>query len=98
MNRSIFFRSFTSTAAARSKPCGSSSRAVTSPPTLASISGTTASGIRRRPDWPAASRVHIGSMPTPRGDTIPMPVTTILPSGRIGMVPFHSEPMATAPF
>jgi hypothetical protein len=43
------------------------------------------------PDWPARSPFQVGSVPTPRGDTIPTPVITTLRLS-VTLAPFALAP------
>jgi len=61
-----------------SKPNSSSSMPGTTPPTLASMSGTMSSESRRSPERPSIRRRQVASTPLASGETMPMPVITIL--------------------
>src|SRR5271166_1277549 len=84
MKRSIFLTSFTGIHSAISRPCSAFTPDGTWPATLQGRSLVSNAWIAPMPDSLLISRCHTCSTPSPRGQAIPMPVTT---TRRIAMDP-----------
>src|SRR5882672_899709 len=80
MKRSIFLTSFFSTQVRGSNPFTAAAKCVEWREASKSVMFAT-------PDWPASSPFQVGSVPSPRGDTIPTPVIITLRFSATSVVP-----------